>query len=289
MSFSFTAARNYAPLLCRLVLAAAFVPIGWNKMLGGERVYQGEDARILRALGVAGTGEADAASAAAWNGPDVLATYQQGVRTGNLVERRPLQPKREEPPASQAGDPASAPPVGGTTTGPVPGGADLSGAPPTIVDPPRRDPFAGGDEPSADATDAVMAKPIYQDAVRLTAAGLGPPRAPAWLPVWAARVTAFFQLVGAGLLVIGLLARVWATGLSVFIAMGFYLTSWTALQHYGLTPLPQAEFEALFSHVCLFVMALSVALTGAGGLSLDGVFFRPDDFDLEDDQLMGLS
>ena len=52
MSFSQGAARNVVPLLGRLVLAAAFIPAGWSKIMGESEVFVGEDAEILEDLGI---------------------------------------------------------------------------------------------------------------------------------------------------------------------------------------------------------------------------------------------
>jgi uncharacterized membrane protein YphA (DoxX/SURF4 family) len=269
MSFSFTAARSYVPLLSRLVLAAAFVPVGWNRMMGDEHVYEGREARILEELGVGGA-SGDRSSAAGWEGPEVLAVAAQNVATGTLVERT----APGSGPAAQVGRGNGDPDHDDQPDAVVP-------VPPIQVIPTPAAPRPADDS-------AVRAKPIYQDAVRLTERGLGPPRMPAWLPIWFARVAAFIELVGAGLLVVGLLSRVWALGLCALIAVGLYTTSWSAALQFGLEPLRPEDFNALFSHIGLLALALGLVLTGAGGLSLDGMFVRPDDIDLEDERLMGL-
>ena len=52
MSFTRKAAFGYVPLLSRVVLAAAFIPAGWDKIMGDPIVYTGADAALLRRMGV---------------------------------------------------------------------------------------------------------------------------------------------------------------------------------------------------------------------------------------------
>jgi len=50
MTFSQAAAANLVPLLARLVLCLAFLPMGWNKLMR-DVDYSGEDAKRLREMG----------------------------------------------------------------------------------------------------------------------------------------------------------------------------------------------------------------------------------------------
>ncbi len=278
MSLSRTASRSVAPLLGRLVLAAAFIPLGWEKIMGEEQVYQGSDAKILREIGIGGepapAGEA-AGLAVAIEG--VLARPQQAPGrpdvplTGTLGSPRvakppPAQPPKPEPEPEPEPEPDTIdqgnlappkPPAPATTITPVP---------------------APSGRPSSDGGETVRAKAMYRDAVLLTKAGMGPPDMPPWLPVWGARVIAFLQLVGTGLLLVGIFARVWAAGLAVVIVMGFYMTSASVVNGFALTaPMPVDQFNAMFSSLGLFVFSLCLAFTGAGGLSLDGMLFQSGD------------
>lgn len=279
MSLTRTTSRSLAPLLSRLVLAAAFVPLGWEKVMGEERIYQGQDAGVLRSLGIGGADDAKAA-AIEFEGVGVLARPQDKAtgtqptrpdppHTGTLGSRtspapkstQPDKPKPEAEPDPDVED--SDPPV--TTTAPSP--------PP----PPRPAPPARG--PASD-DQSVRAKAMYQDAVLMVNAGWGPPDMPQWLPVWGARAIAFIQLVGSGLLLVGIFARVWAAGLAIVVAVGFFLTSSATVSMYALTaPMPTADFNSLFVSLGLFVFALCLALTGAGSVSLDGMLFQGGSFD----------
>ena len=51
------------------------------------------------------------------------------------------------------------------------------------------------------------------------------------------------------------------------------MTSLGAVQEYGVFALPVAESNQLFAQLGLFVMALGVAMTGAGAMSLDRALF----------------
>ena len=107
----------------------------------------------------------------------------------------------------------------------------------------------------ASSADAVMAKRMYVDAGSMVESGLGPPSIPRWVPVWLARIGAFIELIGAGLLVIGIFSRVWAFGMVVLVGISFYATCGSIVGDYGLTPLPAMDFNSVFSHVGLLVLA----------------------------------
>jgi hypothetical protein len=58
MSFSQSAATNIVPLIARLVLAAVFIPAGYNKLMR-EAEFSGEEAKRLRELSVIASADAD--------------------------------------------------------------------------------------------------------------------------------------------------------------------------------------------------------------------------------------
>ncbi len=284
MSLSQGAARTMVPLLSRLVLAAAFIPTGWDKFMGEEQTYTGRDAEILKELGVGRTVDMTAGGAPR-EGSAVLAIHQN-VPTGNLLE--PVRPpdRSSDPPLRggahpSAGNqlPADEPSPGDSTPPPEPKPSPVPVKKPvSSVRPPAT--------PSkALSADAVMAKRMYVDAVSLVESGLGPPSIPKWIPVWLARIGSFIELIGAGLLVIGIFSRVWAFGMVVLVGISFYATCGSIVGDYGLTPLPVADFSSVFSHVGLLVLAAGVLATGAGGLSLDHLLWG-DDSEFGDDQHM---
>lgn len=279
MTLSQGAARTMVPLLSRLVLAAAFIPSGWDKFMGEEQTYTGRDAEILKELGVGRTVDmtADGASREGWA---VLAIHQN-VPTGNLLE--PVRPpdRSQDPPPAGNQLPADEPRPAEPTPPPEPEPSPVPVKKPvSSVRPPAT-------SSKASSADGVMAKRMYVDAVSLVESGIGPPSIPKWIPVWLARIGAFIELIGAGLLVIGIFSRVWAFGMVVLVGISFYMTCVSIVGDYGLTPLPVADFSSVFSHVGLLAFAVGVLATGAGGLSLDHLLWGEDSEFGDDHQMSG--
>ena len=106
-------------------------------------------------------------------------------------------------------------------------------------------------------------------------------------PVWMARLAAFTELVGGGLLFVGLFSRFWGLGLAIAMGVAFYLTSWNVLLDSHLFGLKVPEFNRMFTQTGLFVLAFGVFLTGAGPISLDRALFRKtvDEDDDEDEEV----
>ncbi len=286
MSLSQGAARTMVPLLSRLVLAAAFIPTGWNKFMGEEQTYIGRDAEILKELGVGRTVDMTA-DRAFLEGSAVLAIHQN-VPTGNLLE--PVRPpdRSQDPPPDRGANPSA----GNQLPADEPSPADRTPPPQPQPSPvPVKKPVTGVRPPAtpskASSADAVMAKRMYVDAVSMVESGLGPPSIPKWVPVWLARIGAFIELIGAGLLVIGIFSRVWAFGMVVLVGISFYATCGRIVGDYGLTPLAPGDFSSVFSHVGLLVLAAGVLATGAGGLSLDHLLWGDDSEFGDEHQMSG--
>ncbi len=124
------------------------------------------------------------------------------------------------------------------------------------------------------------AKPLHEITLMLDKAG--------WpAPVWMARLAAFTELVGGGLLFVGLFSRFWGLGLAIAMGVAFYLTSWNVLLDSHLFGLKVPEFNRMFTQTGLFVLAFGVFLTGAGPISLDRALFRKtvDEDDDEDEEI----
>ncbi len=102
-----------------------------------------------------------------------------------------------------------------------------------------------------------------------------------WLrwPVALAWLTACTELVGGGLLLIGLLSRVWALGLLIAMGMAAYLVHWGAVgpewyagfnifhENWGITK--GGPERAL----TLAILSLSILVAGPGPFSLDHLLF----------------
>ena len=246
MSFSQGAARNVVPLLGRLVLAAAFIPAGWSRIMGDSKDFVGEDAEILEDLGIGDPLAADTPL------DQILASYQE-VETGSLRDRRPslpLPPPDENPP-----------------TGTLPDeGAGQIEPPPEEVEIPPPSPVEG----------ERTARRLHMTTVML----VNSPKWPeAWKPGFVAWFWAATELVGGSAILIGLLSRLCGLGLAAITALSYYLASMDAVAEHGIFSLPSPEFAMVFSQIGLFVFAFGIFLTGAGGFSVDRFLFGGGGFD----------
>ena len=102
----------------------------------------------------------------------------------------------------------------------------------------------------------------------------GSPFPESFKPDWVAWGAAGVELGGGALILLGLLARVWGVGLAILMGVAFYMTSMGVIVQYRvMQPLPMLEFNQIFAQIALFAMAISIALAGAGRLSIDGLLF----------------
>ncbi|MHC4413886.1 MAG: DoxX family protein [Planctomycetota bacterium] len=279
MSFTHSAARNFVPLLSRLVLAAAFIPSGWDKIMGEEREYAGEDARILQRLGIGEPVESEVALGRLSG--FVLASYQD-VETGSIIKRRqPAAAPNEQEETDED------PPGKVMTVEVVPEPPEEMPAVEVVLEPPPVSDEPGeADEGDADGT-RVKAKRLHRITLMLVEGPWPEKLKPGWM-AWAA---AGCELVGGTLVLIGLFSRLWGLGLAITMAFAFYLTSAGPLGQYGLISLPVesiADFNRMFCQIGLFTLAFGVFLTGAGGLSLDRALFRTSDEEIEEEHLLNL-
>jgi len=290
MSFSRKASANVVPLLSRLVLAAAFIPSGWGKIMGEPAVFRDQDALTLQQLGI---GESLSAADLAEAGQDVLGTYQQDVETGRLRDR--VGSGKDEKEADPAEKPAPAPSPRWKPKTPPPPAETPKPELPVVQEPvqepnppepepvpvpeppkpqPTPQPQPQPEPPAVDAgqTDItpVKARRLYRVALMLDAAGWPQKLKPGWM-AWAAAGT---EVLGGALILVGLFSRVWGLGLAVTMGFAFWLTSVGAVADYGFFALPIPEFNRAFAQLGLLVLASGVLLTGAGGVSLDRALFR---------------
>ena len=236
MSFSTFAGTAIVPTLSRIVLCAAFLPAGWNKVMD-ETTLSGDDAQRLIQLGVI---DEEPQAHIGLNRSIVPASFKDKEAGDDQAPDESLEP---EQPAVTADEAETTP-----------------------------------DEPGT-----YKAKPLHVITLMLDKAG--------WpAPVWMARLAAFTELVGGGLLFVGLFSRFWGLGLAIAMGVAFYLTSLPALLDVGtvftgLFKLPMDAFNGMFAQLGLFVLAFGVFLTGAGPISLDRALFRKtvDENDDEDE------
>ena len=188
MGFSRVAALHLAPLLARIVLCAAFVPAGWQKIMSME-TFTGPDATTIRSM------------------------------------------------------------------------CDFPGNPPTT------ETSETPETTKAAATEPVEARRVYGLAAMLSQKDVPYPLAAAW-------IAALTELVGGGLLLVGLFSRVWALGLAVTMGVAFSFTSCPALAAAGPFDLALLDYLKAAAQLALGVLALTVFLTGPGAVALDRAVFR---------------
>lgn len=191
------AALHLVPLIARLVLAAAFIPAGWGKVMMTSTVDGAEAAEIRTLL------------ASPW---------------------------------SDAAAPETA-------------DEETAAAPDATEDP---------------ATESMEAPLEIRNVLRLalTLDAAGAPR-----PVVMAWIAALVELVGGGLLVIGLLSRVWALGLLIVMGVAFALTSLEPITTLGPFGLGRPEYLKAVAQISLGALALGVVLTGPGAVAIDHAIF----------------
>jgi uncharacterized membrane protein YphA (DoxX/SURF4 family) len=208
------AALHLVPLIARLVLAAAFIPAGWGKVMVTSTV-EGPEAAAIRTL-----------LASPWSDA--------------------AEPETAEGEAETAAEAA-------TTT-----------------------------DPATESMEAPLEiRNVLRLALTLDAAGAPRPVVLAWL-------AALVELVGGGLLVIGLLSRVWALGLVVVMGVAFALTSLEPIMTLGPFGLDRPEYLKAVAQIALAALAVGIVLTGPGAVAIDHAIFgsggrRIDPLDEDDD------
>ncbi len=141
-------------------------------------------------------------------------------------------------------------------------------------------PAAGSSADTAAGT--YRASKLHHVTLMLDAKGLPAPR-------WLALLAAWTELIGGGLILVGLFSRIWGLGLAITMGTAFYVTSLPALLgagnlFTGLFNLPMDAFTGMFAQLGLFVLAFGVFLTGAGPISLDRALFRKGDDEDDEDE-----
>jgi uncharacterized membrane protein YphA (DoxX/SURF4 family) len=249
MTFSQYAGVAIVPTISRIILAAAFISAGFNKVFRFPE-FTHEQASQLHKLGVSVTLTTPAPTA--YRTPlsptvQLTSTWTSESQTTTLEERSPsasqVQPDSPLPHADAVPGPATSPVVAPTTH-------------PGSVLPPG----------------TYTAQGLHGVTLLLSNSG--------WRnPVLLANIAAYTELIGGLLVFIGLFSRVWGLGLSVCMATAFYLVSLPFVQ--TVSPLDWATaaniaaFNTLLAQLGLFALAFGVLLTGPGPLSIDRILFGP--------------
>lgn len=114
--------------------------------------------------------------------------------------------------------------------------------------------------------DPITARKLYGLAVMLEEQNVPRPLVSAWL-------ASAVELVGGGLLLIGLLTRIWALGLAFAMGVAFTLTSLPIIQEVGPFGMDLVSFNRTAAQIGLGSLAIGLLLSGPGGVSIDhGIF-----------------
>jgi len=274
MRFRDAIALNTCPLLLRVGLAATFLWLGIPKF--DTITFKGDAANTLVELGI-GEKTIIAGQPPAESRPD---------------DSEPIEPAKVEPPDDGAAapqakgeSPDSAPPAeenppGEAVPSPIESPeqpAEPQAKPKEIQAGSRQ----GSETPAANVQYEVKAWQVEHITIMLHA--VGHPR-----PQLFARIAMFTEVVGGGLILIGLFSRIWGLGLAVAMGYAFALTTLPAIQaHINASTGFLAAFAATdfsvqtgaFFQLMLLIAAWCIFIGGPGAVSLDRLIFRPGDRD----------
>jgi uncharacterized membrane protein YphA (DoxX/SURF4 family) len=113
----------------------------------------------------------------------------------------------------------------------------------------------------------LQARSLHELTLELDRKGMPKPYIAAW-------VVAVFELIGGGLLLIGLFSRVWAGGIAFWAVALFGLSSWQAMSWGDLWATTVPARASMIGLVTIATLALWIAFSGAGAFSLDAMIFR---------------
>ncbi len=283
MRFRDAIALNTCPLLLRVGLAATFLWLGIPKF--DTITFKGDAANTLVELGI---------------GEKTIIAGQPPVETPAEVKQE-AEPTNGGPPAGNE-SPDSAQPAEENPSSealpveaqgdqhdeaapqPVEGPAEpVAGAPaePTIEQPAGPVAQEIGEKAAANVEYTVKARQVEHITIMLHAAGHPRPQLFAW-------VAMFTEVVGGGLILIGLFSRIWGLGLAVAMGYAFALTTLPAIQaHVNASTGFLAAFAATdfsvqtgaFFQLMLLIAAWCIFIGGPGAASLDRLIFRRGDLD----------
>jgi len=122
----------------------------------------------------------------------------------------------------------------------------------------------------ANTEEKVSERSLYTMAIFLDEQGLPEPVTTAW-------VITLVELIGGGLLLIGLFSRLWSLGICVIMSGSFALQSIPAIQDFGgIIDLSPSVFNIAAAQLALAALALGIVFSGPGILSLDrSIFGKP--------------
>ncbi|MFM1805487.1 MAG: hypothetical protein RL136_2366, partial [Planctomycetota bacterium] len=115
--------------------------------------------------------------------------------------------------------------------------------------------------------DTVHARSLHELTLALDDRGVPRAHVAAW-------VIAVVELIGGGMLLVGLFSRVWAAGIAFWSVALFGLTTWHAVDWGSVWSATIASRASAFGLMTIGVLSLGLAFGGAGAFSLDALIFR---------------
>lgn len=113
----------------------------------------------------------------------------------------------------------------------------------------------------------LQARSLHELTLTFDERGMPKPQIAAW-------VVSVFELVGGGLLLIGLFSRVWAAGIAFWAVGLFGLFAWHGHSWADMWATNVPSRASMLSLVTIATLALGIAFSGAGAFSLDAFIFR---------------
>lgn len=260
MSLRESLAVGAAPLFLRLALGITFLWAGMSKVFY-EAPFEGQDAATLANYGVIQPGMVAPLEPIAFLAIQEGLEGQEGLPDQDEMERRNRQPD---------GSP-----------------------PPPLDDEPSASNFATPRYSASDFPAPVLTRSLHNITLMLhknMRPGVHPetnePTIPLWFdadptreydqwPVYAAWAVALTELIGGGLVLLGLLTRLSALGLAGTMAGALWLTTIGPILQTGTTPelLDIKAWSSGLWQFALLMSAMALFCTGSGGVAIDRLLF----------------
>jgi len=268
MSFSSAAGTAIVPTLSRLVLAAAFTFVGYNKVFT-ESTFDGQQAAILDSVGAeiqpAGDTSARADDAATTVTPVRFSPASMQEDPGQSVEEAAEDVGQELEEAARDAADAGEEVMAEIEEAAGDAAAEIEDATPATADGMLPPPLEG----------EYTAKSLHKITLMLYHSDLYSAAMPS--PVTMAWIAGLTELIGGALVLIGFLTRLWGLALAGTMVVAFMLTSMEMNGIFQTAPwewvTSVGQFNTAVAQLSLFVLAFGLVLTGAGPLSIDRLLF----------------
>ena len=267
MSFSQCAGTSIIPTLARLVLALAFISVGYNKLFK-KADFSAEEATILQKHGISVSPPAE----------------PQEETEGVQLVLASLQPPPADEPETPPADEPTPPPADEEPAETTPEEDPDTGLISEPLDVPELDEVPSALEPADDPAEAPApadvapaeagrALSLFKITVLMDKGGI----TDTTLCTYGAWLAAVTEFAGGILLLLGLLSRLWGLGLAFAMGMAVYLTTWDAVTSTrpDLFAENLGDYNRLFAQLGLGLLAFGIFLTGPGPLSLDRLIGGP--------------